>query len=107
MKFKRILKLILAFFPTRLPSSGVTEMEAWVKDIIETFGLIDNDSHRQAIYSMLLNLGPTVVFKPKYYFAASIMKASTNQVAYNLIMEIRDRAGKNEKAKQESNSEVG
>jgi hypothetical protein len=91
---KKILKRILGLIPSPLPRKGRSEMDAWVNDIIETYDLPDNDSHRQALLSMILNLAPTVVLKSKFFFAASVMKAATNQIAYDIIMEIRDRNNK-------------
>lgn len=111
---KKILKQVLALIPTKIPCSGVTEMSEWVNDIISTFDLPDNDSHRQAIFNMVLTLGPTITHKSKYFFAASVMKAASNQIAYNLIMEIRDNAGKPRPGEKEvasstteASSEVG
>lgn len=91
---KKTLKKLRNFLPSKIPSTGVPEMQAFVADIIETYDLPDNDSHRQAIYNMILTLGPTIIYKSKYFFAASVMKAAANQIAYNLIMEIRDAANK-------------
>ena len=108
---KKTLRRLLHLIPSKIPHKGVTAMNDWVTDIITTHDLPDNDSHRQAIFNMILTLGPTVTYKPKYFFAASVMKAASNQIAYNLIMEIRDNAGKarpgEEPKSENTDSEVG
>lgn len=38
---------------------------------------------------MIMHLGPTVSYRSKYFFATCIRKAMSNQIAYEIIQEIR------------------
>lgn len=45
---------------------------------------------------MIMHLGPTTAFKSKFFFGLSIWKSMSNQVAYDVISQIREA----EKAKR-------
>lgn len=46
-------------------------------------------SYRHAIATMIMHLGPTTSRKSNYYFASSIRKAMANQIAYQVIQDLK------------------
>lgn len=84
----RVINLVVGLIPTRLPQ-GLTQFEVWANGIITTYNLPSNDSVRFSLATMVMHLGPTTAFKPKFYFALSIWKASANQVVYQVIQDLK------------------
>lgn len=102
---KKILKNILSYFPTLIPT-GLTAHNEWAKDIIDLVGPIaDEESMRWVLASLVQNnLKPNKDRYSKRYFAAELRKAAAKQVASQIFFDIkeRQRARAEEKAKQEA-----
>lgn len=100
---KNLLKLVLSYFPSRLPV-GMTEFKMWSDEIIALTGpLADPDSMRFAISSQIMHLAPQRCSVPKRYFVASLRKAAANQVASQVFQDIKIRqAEEQEKQRQEA-----
>lgn len=65
------------------------EFETFCDSIFFTYDLPDLPSYRHAIASMIMHLGPTVAVKPKRFFALSVLKAMSNQIAYENIQKLK------------------
>ena len=88
---KKTAKKFINLFPTWLPRSAIA-LEAYTKDLFDTYDLPDMPGYRQAIATMIMHLGPTVALKPKAYFALAVYKAQANEVAYDQILAARKAA---------------
>lgn len=91
MKFKTQLRKIKAKFPTKLPTSGAPEFNAWATSILELYELPTFDSYYHAIATAIMHLSPTTSHAPKAFFAKTVRKAMANQIAYEKISEIREK----------------
>jgi hypothetical protein len=96
---KRVANQIRGLFSSKLPT-GVTEFQSWADSIIDTYDLPtkDRDSVLFALAATLVNLGPTVASKPKYYFVLIIRAGAVKQVAGHFFYEIKQK----QKAAQEA-----
>jgi len=88
-KLKRLIHRILGRFPSKLPSKGLQDLDDFTTSILTTYDLPDMLSYRNAVATMIMHLGPQESHKPKYYFARSIKKAASNQIAYEKIQQIK------------------
>jgi hypothetical protein len=87
-KLKKLAAYLRGFLPKALPK-GSLEFDQFTASILETYSIPDLPSYRNAIATMIMHLGPTTSFKSPYYFAVSIKKAMSNQVAYQKIQEYK------------------
>lgn len=95
---KKLFSQLRGYFPSALPK-GAKEFDVFIESILETYNLPDMPSYRHAVASMIMHLGPQTSTKSKIFFARSIRKAMSNQVAYEKIQELKD--AEIAKAKQE------
>lgn len=56
------------------------------------------ESLRWALASMIMSLGPTEAFREDGYFILCLRKASVNQVAHSVLMEIKEAQEKRKQA---------
>ncbi len=87
-KLLRIARQFLGLFPSALPQ-GIQGFKEWSDSIVSTYNVPDNDSTRFALATMVLHLGPTVAFKPKFYFALSLYKSAANQVVFAVMEDLK------------------
>lgn len=99
-KLVKVLKILRGFFPSKLPV-GVTELEAWVDDIIDTYSLPTQDkrSTKFVLLATLVNFGGKVSHKSKFYFYLHLHAAATTQVASALFYELKQQQMEEQKAK--------
>jgi hypothetical protein len=97
-KIKRFYYQLLGFFPAHLPT-GLADLGKFCDDLFFTYELPDLPSYRHAVASMIMHLSPTTIRKPKRFFALSVKKAMANQVAFELIQQIKEKE-KEETSKQ-------
>lgn len=98
---KRLLAFLRGFFPSQLPT-GITGFDQWASSIFDTYNIPSNSTYRHALASMIMHLGPTTHRKSKWFFVASIRKAQANQIAYEVIEQVKadDRKKAEEAAAQ-------
>ena len=96
-KLKKALYLFTSLFPTKLPT-GTTQFDQFYKKIIDTYDLPDLPSYKNAVATMIMHLDPLTTSKSRVYFGRSIKKSMANQVAYEVIQQIRETE-KNEQAR--------
>lgn len=96
-KLQHVLQHCLAFIPSKLPQ-GVTEFEAWSKHIINLYQMPDNDSIRFALAAGIMHLPSTAAYRPKRYFGTTLIKGAANQVAHQIIQDLKDKQKKEEQA---------
>lgn len=94
---KKLLDQLVGFFPHRLPM-GATALEEFCRKIFDTYSVPDMPSYRQAIASMIMHLPQTVYHKAPWFFACSVRKAMANQVAYEMIDQLRQDEKKAQEA---------
>jgi len=101
-KMKNYAFYLRGFFPKKLPV-GKTELETYCDQLFSTYNIPKNNSHKHAFCTMVMNLGPTVFYKAPFYFALAMRKAQANQVAYDMLMVLREEEKKLlEKEKEEA-----
>lgn len=94
MKLGKLSKIIAkwrGFFPQALPRGGA-DFEAFANSIFELYDIPNNETYVNAIATMVLHLSPTTSHKSKYFFVRSVRKAMANQVAFDVIDAIRQKA---------------
>lgn len=84
----KFIKQILGHFPTRLPI-GLTEFEAWYKDIVTTYDLLDNDSIKWAVATMILQGPPAKSRRAKFEFVQLILKGMASEVATQVMLDLK------------------
>lgn len=88
-KIKFLVRQVRGLFPQRVPT-GLTEFNTLISEVIELYNPPGNErSIRFVISSLLMRLGPTEVFKSKWYFASSLIRAAAAQVAVHVQEEIK------------------
>lgn len=86
----KFIQRVLALFPSALPL-GVTAFETWSKSIIDTYSLPDNDSTRFALATMILHADAGGYHKPKRYFARMVLKSMSNQIAGQVMQDLKKK----------------
>lgn len=108
-KFKYLFLRALAFFPTPLPV-GMTAFKQWSDQIIDIYGLPDNDSGRWVLAVLVINLeGPKnkpAYYIPKRYFGLAGRKAMANEVASATMKELKEKQDAERKAAVEQSAEA-
>ncbi len=92
-KLRRKLRLFFNFFRNQIPRKlpvGLKEHELFASKLIADNGLPDLPSYRNAIATMIMHLGPTVDRMPPQYFVKALHASMSKQVAYEVIMRIKD-----------------
>lgn len=89
---KKLGNQFLGLFPTAIPT-GTAEFDAWAQFIMDNYKMptADVDSIKYALATMVMHLGPTVAYKPRYYFALALRASAAKQVAGGVFMEIKTR----------------
>lgn len=90
LKIKKFARLLAAFAPSALPI-GMTAFTDWADDIIDLYDLPNNDSIRFSLASMVMHLGPTSAFKPKFHFFLMVRAGMAKQIASANFQEIKFR----------------
>lgn len=103
-QFKKVYRIAKTFIPELLPQSPA-QFDTWATEILSVANLPDNDSFRHALASQLMHLGDRVTHAPKRYFIKLLFKAITNQTAFQIMQELKERA-KNEKTVEAADSAV-
>lgn len=88
-KAKSLIHKVRGLFPSQLPT-GVDDFNAYILSILDIYSIPHEKSYFSAIATMIMHLPPTCHKKSKFYFAKSIRKAQSNQVAYEIIMRNRE-----------------
>lgn len=104
----KILRRIVCLFPSKLPQ-GMAEFEKWANDILDVYGLPNNDSTHFALATAVMHLNATDAYKPKEYFGRVLLKGAATQVAYaqmNLAKERQAAKAAEEAAKAVSTQNV-
>ena len=104
-KVFRFFRLFLAFFPTKLPI-GDPQFDKWSKDIIDLYGLPDNDSGRWALCGMIMHLPPQSYRVSKRYFGITGLKSLSNQTVYAIMGDIKGRQEAQQKAAAEEQAKA-
>lgn len=82
------------YLPSHLPYKSVWECEAWIEDILNTHGLPKFPSYKQALASHIMHLPASQTYSSKMFFVKSVKKAMANQVAFEVIQQIKDEQDK-------------
>jgi CRISPR/Cas system CMR-associated protein Cmr5 small subunit len=94
-----LLKLVYRFIPSKIPT-GVEELEKFSKDIIDLYKFPDFPSYHHAIATMIMHLGPLQNTVTRHYVARGIQKSMANQVAYQVIQNIKQKEKETKDAEQ-------
>jgi len=83
------VKRILAYLPTDLPV-GKTAMHAFYDDILELAGkYADTQSMKWVLSTKIMQLDQNVSRKSKMFFVKILRKAAANQVASDIVLDIK------------------
>lgn len=88
--FCRPFVILSHFIPTRLPQ-GKTAFTEWADDILNTYGLPNNDSTHFALATMVMHLGPSQCFRPKIFFALKCWTAASKEIAHAVMQELKEK----------------
>lgn len=91
-KLKRLFKLIKFVrgrFPSELPREH-DEYESFFNKIFSLYDFDDIPFYRHAISSLILHQGSTTTSMPLYFFAQSIRKSRSNQIAFEIIQKMKE-----------------
>lgn len=83
---KRLLKLVKAFLPRRLPT-GLAAFNAWADSILAYSGLELNPKNRLICAGFILQLPPTWGFVSVHKASSLLIKAAANQVSASVLKE--------------------
>lgn len=73
---------------------GMTEFDVYWQKLVDVYGVPNLPSYKNAVASMIMHLPPNQFkAKPKFFFIG-IRKAMANQVAYEVIQQIREQEKK-------------
>jgi len=101
----KILRRLLCLLPTRLPQ-GMQEFTEWADDILDVYGLPNNDSTHFALATSVMHLGATDAYKSKEYFGRVLLKGAATQVAYAQMNAAKERQAAKAAAEQEARNAV-
>ncbi len=87
---KKLLTKFWFLFPSRLPI-GMTQWKKWSKDIISTYPLPQNESSEFALATMILHSPASKFYRSKWSFARDAMKSMSNQIASQVMLEIKEK----------------
>lgn len=96
---------LLGFIPTPLPV-GMVDFEVWASKVIHTYDLPDNDSSKFALATMILHAGSQDANKATRYFGLSARKSMANQVAAQVMQDLKTKQAEAQKATTESATSV-
>ena len=89
----KCIKLLLNHIPTRLPQ-GVSEFTEWSNDILNTYGMPNNDSTHFALATAVMHAKNGQGYFSKHYFANVLIKGAANQIAHHIMLECKERQQK-------------
>lgn len=92
-KLAKKFRYLRGYLKVTLPV-GVKEFDEFCTSIFSVYDLPDLPSYRNAIATMIMHLPATVSAKAPVFFAVSIKKAMANQIAYEVIQQIRQEQKK-------------
>lgn len=96
---KRIINNLAAKLPSRLPRSQ-EEHQEWASSIIALSELEDSETLRHALASLIMHLSPVTTSCPKAYFVRSLQKAVVNDVAFNVLQQLKQKAIEEQRERQ-------
>ena len=92
--FKRLLGLLLGFFPTRAPI-GIKEFNDFCDQIFYLYDIPDNQTYRVAIATTIMHNSDLKNYRRSmYWYYKSMRFAQGNEVAYQIIADDRDARNK-------------
>jgi hypothetical protein len=89
-KLKFVVNYLTSFFPTPLPV-GIAEFDTWALSILNLTSFPDNDSTRFSLAVMVLHMDSTTASKPRQYFARALHKAGANQIASQVVQDLKQK----------------
>jgi hypothetical protein len=104
-KVKKAARRIRALFPSPLPK-GMVEFDTWAAEIIDIYGVPNNDSFRFSLAVQVMHLDATTAYKSKEFFGRSLYKAMSNQICANIIQELKEKQKAAEAAAKTAASDV-
>ena len=106
-QLRNILKLILSFLPTPIPT-GKTAFDAWLNDIVELTGPIADDRAMKWVVSNEVMVVPSGADRvPKRRFVKRLRKFAANQIAASVVQEIKAAQEAEQKQAGDSASKNG
>lgn len=87
-KLKYLVARFFGLFPTKLPV-GIAEFDKWATEVIELAQFPVNDSMKFTVATMVLHAKSTAAYSSKEYFVTSLIKAAANQVAAQMIQDLK------------------
>lgn len=88
-------------YPSKIPTS-LPKLKDFIEDVLVTYDLPQNLSHRHAIATMILQMGRTETKIRKKFLADSVVAAQFHECAYAIVQELKESHKKEiEESKQE------
>lgn len=87
----------LGVFPKQLPTTAA-QFNDYFSLLVDVYGVPCLPSYRQTFATMIMHLDQTKAHKSPRFFAKAIKKAQANQIAYEVIDELRKADAEAKKA---------
>lgn len=90
LKTTNKLKKLRNYLPSKLPV-GTLELEAFIKDIIDTYDFPNLPSYSETIAKMILHTGELNHTRPKVYFYKALRSAQAREIAWNYLQVLKEK----------------
>lgn len=90
-RLRKLKDQLRQVYPSKLPIT-VDELNLMIKDVLLANDLPDNPSYHHAIATAIMHLDPLTTRKQKRFFAKSVRKSISNQVAFDKMQLLKQEA---------------
>lgn len=104
-QLKRAFWFVRGFLPSRLPLTR-DELITFCDRIIFVYGLPDFPSYKQLIATLIMHVEQKTVYKSYRYFAVACKRAMANEIAYQVIQDLKKEEAAKAAEKHKTKSEV-
>lgn len=104
-KTKKLYQKVRGFFPESLPT-GMEEFNKYIDSLMGTYWMptVAKDDIIFVVTGTIIRLEPTVISKPKWYFAKVIRAAASKQIAGANFQEVKLRSQAKQQVEATTNS---
>lgn len=92
-KIRKIYSFFRGFLPSKLPRS-LKDFDKFSQSIFETYNIPATDGYRHAVATMIMHLDQHKTSHKKISFVRAIRKAMSNEVAFKVLADLREKEKK-------------
>src|ERR1039458_2900269 len=90
---RKLFWFLVGFIPARFPI-GEAELQTFCTKMFKRYGIPDHESYRHTIATMIMHHSQASAHKTPNAFVSAIRKAQANEVAYQYLMDLKDKKKK-------------